>query len=150
MFESDVKFYSFSFAAHIFLSRHSSFPWVLHKQLFFTTAFLIHALVVVRCYCVSGFLFICSLYRSFDCPKLYCILVPAVTCRVVTRLMSCALWSLRMQNVHALLCINSEVLFPVPLICFIHVLISYSCISLGGVEALFTLISNHHGKIKFG
>jgi len=55
-----------------------------------------------------------------------------------------------MQNVHALLCINSEVLFPVPLICFIHVLISYSCISLGGVEALFTLISNHHGKIKFG
>jgi len=108
VFESDVKFYSFSFAAHIFPSRHSSFPWVLHKQLFFTTAFLIHALVVVRCYCVSGFLFICSLYRSFDCPKLYCILVPAVTCRVVTRLMSCALWSLRMQNVHALLCINSE------------------------------------------
>jgi hypothetical protein len=53
-----------------------------------------------------------------------------------------------MQNVHALLWIISKVFVPVPLICFIHMLISYSCVSLGGVGALFTLIWNH-GKINF-
>lgn len=129
-------FLNFIFGILCQLQRVTSFSWVMNKQLFLLV-YICRELTPLITGEISFFL------ANFE---LTFFLLPLSSCRVVTRLMLCALWSSVTQNVQGLLWRLSKVLVSVTCICCFATFTLYSFIHLL-VETLSFFFNKNNNSV---